>query len=1045
MEWDKAYNDIFATNKRIANSEAIEKAKNLKPVVNTPASPPQSVPPGFSSKGRGVKAELSIVDTGIIPIFPMRYVFTADTLEGFTEGKPIPTIPSDVNAHEGYELVRIRRGYLYVLDDQGTWQVFWYETNADDENGSTNDGRNPNQGQSIYSFTKYIWKDGHAKGEWELDLQGRRFPFAFVNKDRKSCWVGYSEERWPGDLFGIVERDEATRKIFMSQVDLSSRNGPNCFPLEQISSLTNCFKAQPVNVFDFDTYALENLLRYTSTAVESDQYLLSYGSHKMGVVAALHDPLGYHLDVARTMEVYQEIAAQYYEENEYAITMGTFIRKLQEQDEKYAYLSQKETKSDSLVSGASIDDIRVAIANESKNKYLSGPRVRRHGRLFDAFGNDPLHPKFEEEFSKFEDMLKEHDQITKHLTETLGRLTLVESDHTLMAMLKRIDQEITPKGLDKRNSEFVRFAALTIGKSYRLLTSTHSGSMFVKLIFNELFGTLVIEDDYDEQKELKKALSGLNETDIKKVREKLEHLKNLLVVLEHVSVLLATSVHGISLPVGKNFKVGIHATLSTFAHETSRRFSYQYWKKSGSIHKDKIKYSDTSTKLVRNITQGVPQEVKHLSDLQGYFEDTMRNGGTNSHKVNFVTGVSFGFEDVSGSSTSSKNLVETETVYKSKILFELDDEGMSNFRYNRYYEVAQNGFGVFLGLLSLFSIIERRNDPNRAYTDAGRFINDPRVMLIQTFADSASAVYAGQRAWASSSAHTTEVAAHRIAALFSRDSVRAWASALGPDAHEFARRIKGRLAPLEGRLHMGVSQVRADRMFKGLGVVGIAMAGFQLYDSYKSKDTAALVGNSFNLLGSIFLLSSASLFVLVGFIAVVVGAVIKTLAFDEFEKWIEQGYWGVSKEYWAAVRPTINKLASTYKEYTLASSKREVDYIYYFNEETAWFYDLISTPEIKVEDGSVIKLYCTSIYQESEIDRVISKIKYYSLSPSGTYIVTGTNTIESDKLNLVEPGVVSLHVKKGGNMRRKFVVKIIRSLDEKSKANGEFNLESDFF
>lgn len=50
MEWDKAYNDIFATNKRIANSEAIQKAKNLKPVVNTPASPPQSVPPGFLAK-----------------------------------------------------------------------------------------------------------------------------------------------------------------------------------------------------------------------------------------------------------------------------------------------------------------------------------------------------------------------------------------------------------------------------------------------------------------------------------------------------------------------------------------------------------------------------------------------------------------------------------------------------------------------------------------------------------------------------------------------------------------------------------------------------------------------------------------------------------------------------------------------------------------------------------------------------------------------------------------------------------------------------------
>ena len=1040
MEWDKAYNDIFAINKRIANSEAIQKAKNLKPVVNTPASPPTGVPPGLSSKGRGVKAELSIVDTGIIPIFPMRYVFTADTLEGFTEGKPIPSIPSDVNAHEGYELVRIRRGYLYVLDDQGTWQVFWYETNADDENGSTSDGRNPNQGQSIYSFTTFTWKDGHAKGEWELDLQGRRFPFAFVNKDRKSCWVGYSEERWPGDLFGIIERDEATRNIFMSQIDLSSRNGPNCFPLEQISSLTSCFKAQPINIFDFDTYALENLLRYTSTAVESDQYLLSYGSHKMGVVAALHDPLGYHLDVARTMEVYQEIAAQYYEENEYAITMGTFIRKLQEQDEKYAYLSQKETKNDPLMSGASIDDIRVGIANESKNKYLSGPRVRRHGRLFDAFGNDPLHPKFEEEFSKFEDMLKEHDQITKHLTETLGRLTLVESDHTLMAMLKRIDQEITPKGLDKRNSEFVRFAALTIGKSYRLLTSTHSGSMFVKLIFNELFGTLVIENGYDEQKELKKALSGLNETDIKKVREKLEHLKNLMAVLEHVSVVLATSVHGISLPVGKNFKVGIHATLSTFAHETSRRFSYQYWKKSGSIHKDKIKYSDTSTKLVRNIAQGVPQEVKHLSDLRGYFEDTMRNGGTNSHKVNFVTGISLGFEDTSGSSTSSKNLVETETVYKSKILFELDEEGMTNFRYNRYYEVAQNGFGVFLGLLSLFSIIEHRNDPNRAYTDAGRFINDPRVVLIQTFADSASAVYAGQRAWASSSAHTTEVAAHRIAALFSRDSVRAWASALGPDAHEFARRIKGRLAPLEGRLHMGVSQIRADRMFKGLGVVGVAMAGFQLYDSYKSQDTAALIGNSFNLLGSIFLLSSASLFVLVGFIAVVVGAVIKILAFDEFEKWIEQGYWGISDQYWEVARLEFDGLSDRYRRYITGQSEEELNLQDSMSKEIYWFYDLVSKPKITIENSGDIFLHCSVIFQKEELSNISASLEIYDVAPQIDYRLIRTQKIEINELVFVEPGLVRINKRINKiYYKRKIIATINRN------PNGMFSAESDYF
>lgn len=80
MEWDKAYNDIFATNKRIANSEAIQKAKNLKPVVNTPTSPPQSVPPSFSSKGNPEKMEYSPLPEGRIPLLPLRFALSNEAI-----------------------------------------------------------------------------------------------------------------------------------------------------------------------------------------------------------------------------------------------------------------------------------------------------------------------------------------------------------------------------------------------------------------------------------------------------------------------------------------------------------------------------------------------------------------------------------------------------------------------------------------------------------------------------------------------------------------------------------------------------------------------------------------------------------------------------------------------------------------------------------------------------------------------------------------------------------------------------------------------------
>ncbi|WP_341218158.1 hypothetical protein, partial [Neptunomonas phycophila] len=57
-----------------------EKAKNLKPVVNTPASPPQSVPPSFSSKGNPEKMEYSPLPEGRIPLLPLRFALSNEAI-----------------------------------------------------------------------------------------------------------------------------------------------------------------------------------------------------------------------------------------------------------------------------------------------------------------------------------------------------------------------------------------------------------------------------------------------------------------------------------------------------------------------------------------------------------------------------------------------------------------------------------------------------------------------------------------------------------------------------------------------------------------------------------------------------------------------------------------------------------------------------------------------------------------------------------------------------------------------------------------------------
>jgi hypothetical protein len=214
MEWDKAYNDIFATNKRIANSEAIQKAKNLKPVVNTPASPPQGVPPGFSSKGNPEKMEYSQLPEGRIPLLPLRFALSNEAiLKTRNKDNPYPNMP-EIGNNDGYVITRIRRGYVYVYypdekESSKKWEIYRYETGRDDANSrEARDDTDERPFSPSYSFTKYDIKSVADK-MWLFDRSKGATSTIPVRADQKRLYIAYSEFRWPCVYFNELKRTKA--------------------------------------------------------------------------------------------------------------------------------------------------------------------------------------------------------------------------------------------------------------------------------------------------------------------------------------------------------------------------------------------------------------------------------------------------------------------------------------------------------------------------------------------------------------------------------------------------------------------------------------------------------------------------------------------------------------------------------------------------------------------------------------------------------------------------------------------------------------------
>jgi hypothetical protein len=958
-------------------------------------TPPNMAGTGCTIYGTEQKAECSPIDENVIPIFPVRFGFSGDTLLGLRDGTPVPPVPTTIHDMPGYELFRIRRGYIFIIDDQDRWHIFWYETNWKDNNGSTVLVDTPDseqkklkriQGRAPYTFNKIKWdKKLFSRGPWELDLEDRIYPFAFVRNDVSTCWIAYSEERWPSYIFERLEVDKSLREKLMTKLDTQSRSGDMCAPLEDLGKFAHNFKDKEIDYVNDDDYVVENIFRYTNVADESVKYVTRYAAAGKGVVTGVYDPAANQLDINKLIASQEYIAAKFSEEYQYPITIGNYIRKLQEKDEKYKYLEKTpiEKRRDSYRSDHTA--YNPSIVKEQQEQYKEGlgkPRGRRNQNPLEKWiKQDALHIDFDKEFGKFEAVFKRHDEITYNLKKSL--IQMAEQDE--FGSLNYYGNTIKDiKSLDERSfdsSEIIRYLAVYYFSSFRQLKDTHLGTEFVKQLLSHLY------DDAKTQDEEDKSIA----VDFKTIRSQLEFLKITLKMLKKQAELIGfdwgdqqSTANRLSIAVGANFKVSVISIFNEIGHVVSYRF---YRRNSGRDRWDPIQH------ITSKVIKGVELDSSGLeNNLRKYFENTARYGGEVKHRIKYKsnTGAITLESSVSGEKrTQQKNKIAKVENFYSEIDFGIDNESMRNHVANSNYTITQNGVGMFLCTLTMMANMQNYNAANRSKTTVGRISSDPRVVIAHAFSEGVGNAYSAKLAKIAKTATPREVIASQLQKVFYSKS---FVSLAGSTADELAGSVVDDLARNAGRLNVGVGHAVAQNMIKGVSVVSILLSLGQVMESIEIKDNTALIGNSLVAIGNTMLLFSSVLGP-VGFAAAIVALTIGTLmtfyGYDDNEKWIKDSFWGVSSEYWGKdredIQVNINESRIVFSELkSLNSTDKNVVSLNKFEEfllkkshilkafeyEVRWYYDLSSALKLADIGGNQIEVQCSSIIYRDDVDQV---------------------------------------------------------------------------
>ncbi|PIE46024.1 MAG: hypothetical protein CSA44_01075 [Gammaproteobacteria bacterium] len=335
----------------------------------------------------------------IRPIYPVRYSLTQERIEATLSAQttPMPTGIDDSN----YDLRRLRQGYFYILaeftqvgestDSKKRWLVFDYYVSADDDNGKMADSE-PRYG-TRYSFKKYEWEDGTARGKWVLDNR-KTYPYAFVHPQVSIIHYAYSERRWPAAMFELMESTPAARTKIMQKVNLLSGDPKQAFPFTELHQRVADFQPENRQKDTADSYTRRTGLGFNEKHVVKS-------TNELATVVAVHDPIGNIADVSCYHEYIWNNDLQEQQKHLYAITTAKAVKQIE-----HTFTTDPGDKEGWFSNGYPIDqDLQPKLKEFARQKDLFQKTqeidniVKVHNTMLEETGNYTLHEQLQQTLS----------------------------------------------------------------------------------------------------------------------------------------------------------------------------------------------------------------------------------------------------------------------------------------------------------------------------------------------------------------------------------------------------------------------------------------------------------------------------------------------------------------------------------------------------------------------------------------------------------------------------------------------------------------------
>lgn len=869
----------------------------------------------------------------IIPIFPLRFALTADSLLAMAKSwTPSPT-PQSIDDMPRHELVRIRRGFIYVYAND-ILQAFRFETREDDENGTVYNRDAKPSSAPVYSFTKYrsTRTDDDTSVGWEATTE--RYPYAFVPKDTPKAWVAYSEAHWPYRMQYQVEQDAGFRGKVMTEIDLTSRSGPFCAPITELAQRVPTFRKGST---EYPAPDLEraNALRVTSVVLEStDTILASTCTREFGVMVALHDPIGELQDIQGLQTVCTKTAAQFATTNQYPLIIGNIARALQQGGEvstshwSYVFDGALNPEFDAAYQRLMDDmDVLTMMKQRAAEQWAIKMGEEGRGTLMDLMANCFT---LAEKFSLRAHMVN-HSEIIAYMTSLYARANSVSAgspelqERTNMLFAPELTDAVTMGPLAKPSSFFTLLMEYVLaimgvgGTSQTMLDGVRNAGTAAK---GGIDGFAALHSSF------KPALSAF------------------------------FTVYGTEI-VSASTGIGVNATSRLTA----------------------VMFTRTTSFRTRDELSGV---FRRMLAAEGY------PGQRLPAAVDAIGDSVSGSQRLGGDAADSGRIGVVE--FHAQIDMRLDSEYLAHARKGNNFDFASNGFGFVLAGLSLQSTIATMNDPRHNLSVAGTIGESTTANVIAAFADAYSSSYGLSRA------------------VLQRSSSGA--------TRAVARELFGNRALLQAstvtnatsRLEAAIASKSMQASARAAGMVGVAISGFKAYEGVTRGDGNMAIGNGLMCIGGAALLFVTGPLALVAAALLILGLGISLLSDSRRQRWVREGFWGSSTQYWGARRlKTIPQLESA-RALGDTGNPGHAQMKTFYEEELARYLD--STAELTIVDGAPrdgkIEIHCQTLQQVSDLARLQVTVSYDLPG-----VMSGDGSVAGLQISLKGPGVASVTIPAG--------------------------------